>query len=64
LGELKNHVNVIPKKKNIVVFCKSGNRSKKAIEILQNDFEYDNVINLINGISAQFIEEWERKTKC
>lgn len=64
LGELKNHVNVIPKTKNIVVFCKSGNRSKKAIEILQNDFEYDNVINLINGISAQFIEEWERKTKC
>jgi molybdopterin/thiamine biosynthesis adenylyltransferase/rhodanese-related sulfurtransferase len=64
LGELKNHVNVIPKTKNIVVFCKSGNRSKKAIEILQNDFEYDNVINLINGISTQFIEEWERKTKC
>ena len=63
LGELKNHVNIIPKTKNIVVFCKSGNRSKKAIEILQNDFEYDNVINLINGISTQFIEEWERKKK-
>lgn len=64
LRDLKNHVNLIPKSKRIVVFCKSGMRSKKAIEILQNDFEFDNVINLINGISTQFIEEWERKTKC
>lgn len=63
-GELKDQVNLIPKSKNIIVFCKSGMRSKKAIEILQNEFEYSNVMNLINGISIEFIEEWERKTKC
>lgn len=64
LDKLKNQENLIPKSKKIVVFCQSGNRSKKAIEILQNEYEFDNVMNLVNGISTQFIEEWERKTKA
>jgi len=63
LDELKNEVKNIPKSMSIIVFCATGNRSKRAIEILQNEFEYHNLINLINGISTQFIEEWERKTK-
>ena len=39
------------KNKNIVVYCSSGGRSKKAQKIL-NKMGYENVYNLYNGITS------------
>lgn len=41
----------IPKDQEVVVMCKTGGRSKKAIQILQHE-GYENLINLKGGIEA------------
>ena len=38
--------------KRTIVFCKSGIRSQKAIKILQQKYQLDNLINLKNGIQS------------
>lgn len=63
LSDLENQLDKIPRNGQIVVFCKSGIRSKKAIGILQNEFNYENLVNLSGGISTQFIKAWQTKKK-
>ncbi|MGE0569072.1 MAG: ThiF family adenylyltransferase, partial [Bacteroidia bacterium] len=43
-------VEKISRKKKVIVFCRSGGRSKKAIELLQKDFGFVNLYNLDGGI--------------
>ena len=45
------------KNKNIVVYCSSGGRSKKAQKIL-NKMGYENVYNLYNGITSYLDFYW------
>lgn len=59
LKYLKEQLDKIPRNSEIIVFCKSGMRSRKAIELLQNEFEFDKLLNLSNGISTQFIQSWQ-----
>jgi len=40
LGEIHNKTDAISKQKPVVVHCHHGGRSAKAIELLQNDFEF------------------------
>ncbi len=51
LHKVVNRVSEIPKEMEVVVMCKTGGRSSKAIELLQEQ-GFDNLVNLIGGISA------------
>jgi molybdopterin/thiamine biosynthesis adenylyltransferase/rhodanese-related sulfurtransferase len=51
-GEIANHLTKIPKDLPIVIHCKSGVRSEKAIRLLQEKYGYHNLHNLKGGISA------------
>jgi adenylyltransferase/sulfurtransferase len=51
LDELHQRISEIPQNKKLLVYCKSGIRSKRAIEILQkNNFE-NRLVNLKGGLS-------------
>lgn len=51
LGELQDHLSEIPKDKTVVVYCRSGNRSSRAIHYLMGQ-GYTNLINLSGGMLA------------
>lgn len=50
LDELENRHDEIPQDKSIVVYCKSGIRSKSAIKLLQETHFKQPIINLKNGL--------------
>ena len=52
LHKLEERSGEIPVQKDVVVYCKSGMRSKKAIEILKNKGIENLLINLKGGISS------------
>ncbi len=52
LGELEQRMNEIPQQEEILVFCQSGIRSLKAVEMLQADFGFQNLINVEGGIET------------
>ncbi len=52
LRALKDHLTEIPKNQKILLVCKSGQRSQRAAEILQ-DFGYSQMFNLAGGMDAQ-----------
>ncbi|MCS6903951.1 MAG: molybdopterin-synthase adenylyltransferase MoeB [Bacteroidia bacterium] len=51
LGEIKERLDCIPRDKLVVVHCKMGGRSAKAIELLL-ELGYHNLVNLKGGIIA------------
>lgn len=55
LGIVHEHLDKIPRDVKVVLHCKAGGRSAKAIQILQDEFGYNNLWNLKGGILA-----WER----
>ncbi len=50
LGTILQHVDRISRYKKVVVQCKTGNRSGKAIRALEEKFGFDNLYNLKGGI--------------
>lgn len=58
LSEFENRVSTISKENKIVVFCKSGQRSTKAIKILKEKFPDCKAYSLAGGI-----ENWIMKNK-
>lgn len=52
LGTISNHADQIPKDIEVVVYCKSGIRSSKAIRELEEKFGFSNLYNLKGGILA------------
>ncbi len=50
LGDLEEETSQIPHGKKVIVVCKSGMRSRRAIEILQNKYGYKNLFNLSGGV--------------
>jgi adenylyltransferase/sulfurtransferase len=51
LGELPDHLDELDKSENFAVHCKTGARSAKAVQILQ-DAGFENVYNVKGGITA------------
>ena len=49
LSIIKKSMNNIEKNKKILVYCQSGNRSKKALKILE-DLGYTDIYNLKGGL--------------
>lgn len=58
LSEILDQAGSIPKHKPVIVFCRSGQRSKKAIEILEEKYGFTNLYNLEGGVIA-----WINKLK-
>jgi molybdopterin/thiamine biosynthesis adenylyltransferase/rhodanese-related sulfurtransferase len=56
LGDIKEKMNLISRDKLVVLHCKAGSRSAKAIEILQKEWPNDNLFNLKGGILAYATE--------
>lgn len=54
-SEIEKHQNQFIKNQNIVLFCQSGIRSKKAVEFLLNN-GFTNVYHLQNGIQSLHLE--------
>ncbi len=52
LGTISNHANQIPQDMEVVIYCKSGIRSSKAIRELEEKFGFSNLYNLKGGILA------------
>jgi adenylyltransferase/sulfurtransferase len=57
LGTVEKNFDRISRTKQVIIHCKSGARSKKAIELLQQQFGFTNLCNLTGGIDA-----WKRIT--
>ena len=51
LGELENRTNELPRDKRILVHCKSGGRSARAVSLLREE-GFENVWNISGGIIA------------
>ncbi len=47
---LEKNTEGIPKDKTVYVLCQSGIRSARAVEILKNNFGFENLINVAGGI--------------
>lgn len=56
LGDIENHVGEIANSGKVVVHCKMGGRSAKAIRLLEEKFGYNNLYNLKGGVIA-YIDE-------
>lgn len=52
LNEIENNLDKIPKEGKVVIHCKSGVRSGKAIDLLKEKYGYQNILNLEGGILA------------
>ena len=52
LGTVIDNIDKIDRNRKVVVHCKTGGRSAKAIRQLENDFGFDNLYNLKGGIMA------------
>jgi adenylyltransferase/sulfurtransferase len=50
LPELAARVAEVPRTRPVVVYCQTGVRSAKAVELLRRDFGYDNVLTLSGGL--------------
>ncbi|NDP27930.1 MAG: molybdenum cofactor biosynthesis protein [Flavobacterium sp.] len=52
LRDLQQRLNEIPQHEEVLVFCQSGNRSLKAVEMLQTDYGFQNLKNVEGGIET------------
>jgi adenylyltransferase/sulfurtransferase len=56
LADVEEEVDQIVSDRKVVIHCKSGGRSKKAIELLEKEFGFSNLYNLTGGVDAYFDE--------
>ena len=56
LADVEEEVDQIVSDRKVVVHCKSGGRSKKAIQLLEKEFGFSNLYNLTGGVDAYFNE--------
>lgn len=63
LASIAEHADEIPRDTEVVVYCKTGNRSKTAIRELEAKFGFDNLYNLKGGILAYIDQVQPELTK-
>lgn len=56
LGVVAEHADEISRNKRVVIHCKGGSRSAKAIRELEDNFGYNNLYNLKGGIDRYLLE--------
>jgi len=50
LSELKHNIDLFEKEKKIILFCHSGIRTSDALDILQDEYQFNNISHLKGGI--------------
>ena len=50
LGDIEDFVNLIPKNEQVYVICQKGGRSQLAIDFLEREYNFTNLINVKGGI--------------
>lgn len=50
LEDLDDYIEMIDRNKKVIVICQSGGRSRQAIDFLQKEYQFSNLINLKEGI--------------
>ncbi len=50
MDDLDDFVDDIPKEELVYVICQTGGRSQSAIEMLERDYKFDNLVNVEGGI--------------
>lgn len=63
LGEIEKQAGAIDRGRKVVIHCKTGNRSAKAIRLLEDKFGFDNLFNLKAGILGYIDEIQPELTK-
>jgi sulfur-carrier protein adenylyltransferase/sulfurtransferase len=63
LATIADHANQIPRDVDVVIHCKSGVRSQKAIRELEEKFGFENLYNLKGGILAYIDQVQPELTK-
>ncbi len=54
MSELRQRLREIPRDREVIFYCRSGNRSGQVVEYLSDQLGYENVINLAGGIIAWY----------
>ncbi|GAB4243208.1 MAG: molybdopterin-synthase adenylyltransferase MoeB [Ekhidna sp.] len=52
MNQLRDRIDEIPKDEEVFVFCQSGIRSKKAIQLLAGEFGFTNLVDVEGGIDS------------
>ena len=52
LSKLENNLEKIPRNGEVIIHCKSGGRSQKAVDLLKEKYGYGNLLNLKGGVTA------------
>lgn len=52
MGDIMDNMDKISKEKQVVVYCRTGNRSGQITQFLEKNHGYSNVYNLKGGITA------------
>ncbi len=52
LSEIEDHLTKIPRNGDVIIHCKSGGRSQKAVDLLTDKYGYSNLLNLKGGVTA------------
>lgn len=52
LSEIENHLADVPRNGEVIIHCKSGGRSQKAVDLLEEKYGYSNLLNLQGGVTA------------
>lgn len=52
MATVPDHIDEIARDKPVVIYCRSGNRSARIIEFLEDSFGFTNLYNLKGGILA------------
>lgn len=61
LSTFSEHIEKINPRYDTIVFCRSGARSKKAIQILNSKGGFTKLLNLKHGLQPEIIEKWKQK---
>lgn len=51
-AQITDHVDEISRDKKVVIHCRSGARSGRAVQLLEEQYGFDNLYNLKGGILA------------
>lgn len=52
LGDILSYADDISRDKKVVIYCRSGNRSGRAVQLLEMHEDFENLFNLKGGILA------------
>ena len=63
MSELNRRLKEVPRDREVVIYCRSGNRSNQVVEALSQQLGFENLYNLAGGIIAWYRREYPVDTQ-